>query len=253
LLGAVVFFPVEGWAQNTSAATASKLLVGQAFTLVTLDDTTTQRFYQFRAVQGRSYCVEAVGDESSTLQNNDVELTVLRADGVTQIVAANDASGEPGGGQGFGPSRGCYIAPATEQNVVLVFDNHAGTNSWRLRVVETTVFCPWFFIGSDYESFALLRNTTNTTISNVTHTWRNLEGTVLATSSVFVPGGATGVPANGTRAPRAKDFFSSATSPNGSVEIAHDGSPEALVANVSNLSLVTGLSFDVTCGQRRPW
>jgi hypothetical protein len=44
-----------------------------------------------------------------------------------------------------------------------------------------------------------------------------------------------------------------ATNFNGTVEIAHDGSPDALVGQMTSLSATTGLNFDAPLFQRRPW
>jgi hypothetical protein len=39
----------------------------------------------------------------------------------------------------------------------------------------------------------------------------------------------------------------------GSVEVAHDGSPEAIVGSQTTLSSITGLSFDTILFQRKTW
>jgi hypothetical protein len=40
---------------------------------------------------------------------------------------------------------------------------------------------------------------------------------------------------------------------NGTVEIAHDGSPDALIGQMTSLSALTGLGFDAKMFSRVPW
>ena len=47
-----------------------------------------------------------------------------------------------------------------------------------LRFVETTLFCPWFFVAGDYNAFSLIRNNSNTALNSVLVTWYGLNGTV---------------------------------------------------------------------------
>ncbi len=119
----------------------------------------------------------------------------------------------------------------------------ASARAYGLRVVETTLWTNWFFVAGDYSSFTLLRNTTGAPI-NATLTWRSLAGTVVGTQTLVIP-------AYGLVVPDARTAVSGATS--GSVEIGHDGEPQALVGSQTTLSGSTGLSFDTVLSQRDRW
>src|SRR5207249_3878447 len=113
--------------------------------------------------------------------------------------------------------------------------------SYVLTLAETTLWANWFFIGGDYSAYIILRNTTDTTVHS-TITWRGADGASVGTVSVAIPAGAV-------------KFYDARTNTNGaaagSVEIAHDGEPQALVGSATTLSATTGLSFDTLTMQRR--
>jgi hypothetical protein len=124
-----------------------------------------------------------------------------------------------------------------------VTQTDSGPRSYRFTVVETTLWTNWFFVGSDYSSYTLLRNTTATDI-HATLTWRDANGTAVASESVTIAG----------RAIVYRDARASAAGAiAGSVEVAHDGQREALVGSQTTLSATTGLSFDTIFMQRRGW
>ena len=105
------------------------------------------------------------------------------------------------------------------------------------------MFCPWFFIAGDYNAFSLIRNTTSSSV-NYTVNWRNSAGAIVGTTSGAIAG-------NGSAALNARTFVNPLTTPNGTIEIAHDGSEDALKASTTTLSASTGLSFDALFEQRR--
>jgi hypothetical protein len=111
-----------------------------------------------------------------------------------------------------------------------------------LSVVETTLWANWFFVGGDYSSYTILRNTTTSPI-HATITWRNLAGIIVGSSTASVPPGGLWF----------RDAKLSAASSSGSVEVAHDGEPQALVGSQTTISPTTGQSFDTVMAQRRTW
>src|SRR5262249_40993693 len=117
------------------------------------------------------------------------------------------------------------------------------TNTYDVRIIETTMFCPWFFIAGDYNAFTLIRNTTDTAV-NYTITWRDSSGTIVGT-------GSGAIARNGQPALNARTFVNPATTSSGSIEIAHDGSEDALKASTTTLSGTTGIGFDALFEQRR--
>jgi hypothetical protein len=95
-------------------------------------------------------------------------------------------------------------------------------------------------------TFTLIRNTSSSALAGVVVTWRDLAGIVGGTTTVTVP-------TNGTVILNARNFVDPGLFSNGSVEIAHTGSPQQLTASTTTLSGTTGLSFDAPFTQRQPW
>ena len=92
----------------------------------------------------------------------------------------------------------------------------------------------------------MIRNTSVTPLPGVVITWRGLTGAQAGTTTVAIP-------ANGTVILNARDFVNPALFSNGSIEIAHPGSPEQIQASTTTLSGTTGLGFDAVFGQRKAW
>lgn len=238
--------PALGLAQSTTSALAVKSThIGQEHTVFIDDAANNQKWFRYELRANRSYCAEAgagVNQSGDSDSNDDTILTVFRADAATVIGAQDDTAAEP---DSFRGSRVCFIAPLDGTAFVRLTDFSAGTYTYRMRLVETTLFASWFFIGGDYNAFTLLRNTTTTTIS-YTMSWRNAAGVVVGTTSGTVP-------ANGGIGINARTFVNPAATLNGTVEITHTASPEGLVGQVTSLSSSTGLGFDSPIFQRKAW
>jgi len=204
-----------------------------------VDDTQTEKWYHYLGRAGRSYCAEVGADHIANVFG-DPTVAVYWLAG-TLIVQNDDADTEPLSTRG---ARACFISP-TASFRVKVSDISAGLRSYTMRVVETTMWASWFFIGGDYSSFVLLRNTTDVAI-NYTVTWRSPAGAPIGTTSATVP-------PHGAIALNARTYVNLADGTSGSVEVAHTGSPEALVGQVTSLSGTTGLNFDSPMQQRRAW
>jgi hypothetical protein len=239
----VLSVPVAVSAQNTSAAMAAHLLIGQTPSTFSLSDATTERWFDIVPVAGRSYCVE-VTTAYTEGEVGHPAVTVYRPDGTTVLAPNQDTTvGEPGA---VNQARACWIQPtgAGATALLKVTDSIAAkTVAYDLRAVETTQYCDWFFVAGDYNAFSLLRNTTNASVA-VAVTWRGLDGTVVGSL------GAT-LAANATLAVNGRTYVTGATS--GSVEVAHDGSPEAIQGSTTTLSGTLGVGFDALFTARRPW
>lgn len=262
--------PAPARAQNNSAATAAQVVVNGGWMNVDMDaGSNTERWYKYPVVAGRSYCVEGISEVAPTAQVgpsvNDGETDVYLGDGTT-LMYRNDEDREPGGGSlvAITPGRVCYVAPATEANFARVgnFQFNAVVKSFRWRIVETTLHCPWFFSGNGFEAFILIRNTVREPVA-ATVTLRSTAGAILGTQTGTVPG-------NGSlnllvSAPSPGGF--NLPSASGSVEIAYgtpeplgsplnataQGPPGALMANVTSVSFSTGVSFDTPFTPRADW
>ena len=245
IAGALALIPVSARAQNTSFGTSVHLLVGQAAVLSTPATTGEQRFYDAPVVQNRSYCAEATPSETE-LNPAVPTLTVYKQDQTTAL-GTESGNAEP---KGLAASRVCFVAPTTE-NVFIKLATSDNGRQYSLRFVETTLWTNWFFVGGDYSSYTLVRNTTNQPIT-VSYRWRDGGGNQVASRLNEV------LPANGiafidARVVMSCVFPTACATFNGSVDIAHNGSPEAIVGSQTTLSGGTGLSFDTLLFQRRTW
>ena len=248
LVGLLELVPTSAAAQNTTFGTAVHVLVGQLPVRVTLPTGSADRFYDAPVVANRSYCAEAAASETE-LNAADPALVVFRADQTTSL--GPDIGGlEP---KSQTAARVCFIAPATETVFMKLSPASASfeNREYSLRFVETTLWGNWFFVGGDYSSFSLLRNTTNAAVT-VDFRWFKDDGTNVANRLVQT------IAANGVLFINARDAMTCAVpmvcpATAGSVQVAHSGSPEAIVGSQTTLSGSTGLSFDTIFFQRRRW
>ncbi len=165
---------------------------------------------------------------------------------MTLINSNDDAAQEPFAGS---LPRQCFIAQQMREETRFKISPNQGvsaTATVTVRFVETTMFCPWFFVAGDYNAFTLIRDTSSSALAGVVVTWRDVAGIVGGTTTVTVP-------TNGTVILNARTFVDPGLFSNGSVEIAHAGSPQQLTATTTTLSGTTGLSFDAPFTQRQPW
>jgi hypothetical protein len=221
---------------NNTAASAKPVLIGSTSSDSIGAAPSDQNWFRFGVRAGRSYCVEVDNGKSDTSERDPV-LGVYRADGTTLVGSNDDIADEPGGGH---LSRVCYIASASESNLARVT---AGSNgSWggiRVRVVETTLFCPWFGplgSGGGFESFILIRNTTGSGhIARVTLTSAGGAEIGVQQSGLIPDNGSYNLQVS-------SDFGLSGAS--GGAWIAHDGPPGGLIANVTTLNFGSGVSYD---------
>jgi hypothetical protein len=230
--------PAAAGAQNNNNfANAVHMLVGQIPVRTTLANA-AQSFYDAPIVATRSYCAEATASDSE--QNlTSASVSMIRADQATSFGTERNTM-EP---KGTAASRVCFVAPATETVFIRVTNNAAGTVEYALRFVETTLWSNWAYTGSGYSSYSILRNTTSTAF-NVDLRFFDANGVAAGTHL------AQNIAANGVYY---IDALGTASSAVATVQVAHDGSPEAIVGSQTTLSAATGLSFDTLFFQRRPW
>jgi Iron/manganese superoxide dismutases, alpha-hairpin domain len=242
--------PRNARADNTTAGTGYSLAIGGPPAEGQVSQTgPVDRWYSVGNVQaGRSYCAQTQAgvffDTSPNAGRADTVLTIYH-DGPGSVIGTNDNTMdvEPGN---WDLSRVCFRADTTERVFVQVQATGGSvTFNFRVQVVETTLFSNWFFLGGDYGAFTLIRNTTNVTV-NYTVNWRNGAGAIVGTTS-----GA--LPANGSTFLNARGVPGAVAAVNGNVELAHDGSPGAIVATTTVLSGTTGLSFDTVFLPRPTW
>jgi hypothetical protein len=236
-------------ARFETAISATDVLMGQEPTRFSITGASPERVFRFAARGGRSYCVEVTNTDDGrggALVQADPSISVFADGAAVQLIEANDnLVTEP---VGRFQSRACFVAPASTipmDGRIRVSDKSPGTAYYVLRIVETTLWASWFFQGGDFNSFVLMRNTTDGSCS-FTITWRDPSGTVVGSSGLQSVGAHGGVGLNSRS-------FVPAVSVNGTVAVAHDCSPEALIGQLTSLSGEQGINFDSALFQRRPW
>ena len=157
-------------------------------------------------------------------------LTAIRSNGSTILAGGSS-------------STACFVAPSTETTLLRVTQANGSSRTYRLSVVESTLWANWYFTAGSYSSFTLLRNTSANSV-DATLTWRAADGSVAGSETVSIPAGATILRDARVAAPDATS---------GSVEVAHNGDPQAIVGTQTTLAAATGLSFDTITLQRNPW
>src|SRR5204862_1640256 len=193
-----------------------------------LDDASAENWISIDAVAGRSYCGQLAAGPAEPSRAT-ASLLAMRSDGSTQLAGGN------------GATRACFVAPASETVLFKVTQADASSRAYQLNVVETTLWANWFYTGGDYSGYIIVRNTSEATV-NATLTWRGTNGASGGSVSVAIPAGGVRFYDARTMAPGV---------PAGSIEIGHDGDPNALVGSATTLSPTTGLSFDTVITSRR--
>lgn len=246
-VGCLSLVPMVAQAQNTTVGTAAFATANGPSIYQSYTNAADQRWYLYEVVPGRSYCVETT---NAFFENTGVDtiINVFRSDGTTAIAGAanDDASSEP---RAFRGSRACYIALAADGTIhavrVIPFSAPATTQFFQIRVVDNTMFSPWFFSGSGYEAFILMKNTTDTAMT-ATVTLRSTAGAVLGTATAAVP-------ANGSLNYQVSAAPFSLASAVGGVEVAYNGAAGALAGSVTSLNFAAGVSFDAPFTPRLGW
>lgn len=248
LCSLMLFQPLPAFGDNTTSGTPAPIMIGGTPVETFFTNARTDSWYVTDVVAGRSYCVETQSgvhfNAASDLGDDlfDTIVSVFHSN-LVLIVDNDDTATEP---FGFFASRACFIAPLSETILINVTPFNAGFVSFnaRLRIVDTTLFCNWWFIGSGYNAFVILQNTTNSTVTP-TITLRDVAGVQRGQLSPAIAG-------NGTVFPNASSFVTGGAI-FGSIQIAHNASPGALVGTTNTQSATTGLSFDGACASRPTW
>jgi uncharacterized repeat protein (TIGR01451 family) len=230
-------------ADNDTPASAKGVQIGSTSTDTLGPAPSDENWFRYSVRAGRSYCVEVDNGKDET-SIRDTVLSVYHADATTLVGRNDDIADEPGGAL---LSRVCSIATSSEDQLANVTAGASGTpGSFRVRVVDTTLFFPWFFSGNGFQSFIVIKNTTGTAHS-ATVTISSTAGLALGSSTGAVPG-------NGSynlqvSAPAPAGFGLSMAS--GGVSVAHDGPSGSLIANITSVSFGTGVSFDTPASPRQ--
>ncbi len=250
-LAAVVVFlallcvPNAALAQNTNAAASANAMLGQTLKFY-LPDAATERWYNYQLRPGRSYCVEAWTDLEYSYGQSDTKIYVYKADATTLVASNDDIATEPDANL---QSRACWIAAPTEGIVYYVKAMSYAAGYFAGRLVETSLYCPWFYTAGDYDGYVLLRNTTSEAVT-VTVTWRTPTGAIASGNGKT--GTYTGsIPSHGLALLTTKTYVSTLTTTSGSIEVAFAAAPGAITGSTTTLSGTTGISFDALFSERK--
>jgi len=137
-----------------------------------------------------------------------------------------------------------FVATATQAHTVRIAQNGVPTSySCATIIQETTLFSPWFFRdpANGYDGFVEIRNNHSATVTGIVVTAFNSNGSAAGSTTLAIPG-------NGTALVQVSGL--SAATGFGSVRIASPQRPGTIIANLTTLSGVTGLSFDASFTRR---
>jgi len=139
---------------------------------------------------------------------------------------------------------GWIVNASTAGTVLIRLDLQPGfplqDYTYRLRVVETTMWCAWWFTGGDYNAFTLIKGLESA--GNAIFIWRDLAGNEVGRTD-------TGIGRDNGFFVNARDWVSPGTTM-GTMEIIHLGTLDSITAVTTTLSATTGLSFDAPFTRR---
>ena len=227
------------------AANALELFLGQAFWQTIPPGNS---WYKANLTAGRSYCVYTWSPWADpSVSALALDMAVYQSDGVTAATDVYTSDIEPrveGPGGNNGEQR--RIIPSVNDSYrITVINNAAANHTVYVMVVETTLFAPWFFVSpaAGYDGYIEIRNNTINTLTTVVTAF-DPAGGVFGSATIDLP-------ANGNAVITATSL--GVISSYGSVQIAHNGGPGAICANITTLSSITGLSFDSPFTPRMVW
>lgn len=250
---------IVSWAMIMAGTAGTAFAAGTSCTLATRINadgvtysgsisTSTFHYYRFYPTVGRSFVVMAHSTNPYDTTTDDVDLTVYSDATCTTTHAYRSLTSHMPltikSDTYQGEARG-LIATSSTASIRLSSDFATTSTAYYLRVVETTMYAPWFYIGGDYNSFVILQNTTGGTLSYEV-TVRNQAGAAATLVS-------TTLGSNATALVNLKDHAGSMPGGAiyGSVQVAHDGPIGAIRGHVANQSPTATVSV-MTDLQTRP-
>ena len=246
VLLSLTFVPATAFADNTTCANAQLLFMGigrsQSYTAG------QNRFYKVRVVAGRSYSVYTwapfidASAASSNVQHVLFSDAACSTSATTQSTAAKEPIVDVIGHTGDNDT---IIPTFTGTMLIQVTNFGSATASAFTAIQETTVFSPWWFAGGTNQAFAEIKNATNTSMAYTLTAYR-ANGTMCGTSSGTLS-------ANGNTAVSIGTLGTCLAAVSGSADIAFQGPPGSIVANITTIDGVQGTSFDSPFTPRMPW
>jgi hypothetical protein len=138
------------------------------------------------------------------------------------------------------------IIPTTSGTFYIRAHNNAPTVVLlKVMVFETTISSPWWFAGGSNQAFAEIRNNSGDAVAATVTVFRP-NGTVCGTTNLNIPGDGNTAVSLGT-------LGTCAAAVSGSAQIAFQGMPGGVTANVTTIDAVNGTSFDSPFSPRMVW
>jgi hypothetical protein len=229
------------WADNTTAANARELFLGQA--QFQFYGTTVSRWYKAHLVAGRSYQLVVWAPYTDPSQATvSLDSAFFLDDGVTFANTVHTVDVEPRMEASNNNDAERIIPALTATHRFSVTNASAGGYQVNVMLVETTLFSPWYFAASGYDGYVTIRNNMSQSVTAIVTAYA-ANGTVVGSTSVVIPG-------NGNTFVTVSSLGATAS---GSAQIAHNGSLNGISANLTTLSATTGLSFDAAFTARMSW
>jgi len=239
-LGGVALLPGTALALNDTCANAHSRPLGYQFTVT---GSAVNRYYRFFAASGASYHVNSAPVGANDGATEICNVDVYRDSTCTTLASSGtlgDEDTEDLGGDGDS-----FVATATQAHTAVVGLGAQPTAfSCATIIQETTLFSPWFFreVANGYDGFVEIRNSDTLPATGVVVTAFASSGAATGSTTITIPG-------NGTALVQVSALGAPATG-FGSVRIATPQKPGTIVANITTLSAVTGLSFDAPFSRR---
>jgi hypothetical protein len=242
-----VFNPPVAQADNTTCANADFLFLGEraAYSI----GVGGSLYFKIRVSARRSYSVMAWAPFEDVSEGTAMLNANLFSDSACTTVApgSTNADHEP------------YLTPdnhggdvdsiiaTTDGTVFIRLDNSNFSAAYtaHVLVVETTLFSPWWFTGGTNQAYVELRNNMSATTDGTVTLYAS-DGNVCGTSNFTIPG-------NGNAALLVNAIGTCAGAVSGSAQIAFQGTPSGMAANITTLDVPNGTSFDAPFTPRMVW
>ena len=238
-LAGAALLPATAIAVNDNCANAHVRPMGYQFSQVGQD---TTLYYRFLATSGSSYHVYA-----SPIGTNDGALDFCAVDNWRDAACAVETGTEFGDEEtnDLGSDGDGFVATSSGAHTTAI-RNSPELNAFSCETIiqETTLFSPWFFreVANGYDGFVEIRNNHSNPVGGVVVTVFTSSGAAAGATTIAIPG-------NGTALVQVSTLGAPATG-YGSVRIATPHKPGTIVANITTLSGITGISFDAPFSRR---
>jgi hypothetical protein len=189
--------------------------------------------YDVQLVTARSYIFAAWDPFSDLNMRSGLGITLFEDDGVSFPPGLLGNPGEPRFPSGS--AAGAIIRATSGRFKLRVQNLNASTATFVVGVFETTLVSPWFFRDGNYDGVVEIRNETNSN-QLVQSRIYDTSGALICFLTDTVPKNGGTVYGVGSRCGLGSAF--------GGVQLSHGAAPGGIVANLTTLSAMTGLSFD---------